>query len=106
MKHAILEFINDSWHWIAGVFIGLLGKISYDVAMKRTMNFLEWLSVLFLSVLVGYLTALFCQWKGWNDQANFLVPLMTLFGEKIIVYFMTNYKSILDRFFKSKSKDK
>jgi hypothetical protein len=90
MKQALIEFLSDSYHWLVGIFVGLVGKISYDIAMKRTMNFLQWLAVIVLSVMVGYLTARFCEWKHW----------MTLFGEKIIVYLMTNYKPILDAILK------
>ena len=100
MKQTLIEFLSDSYHWLVGIFVGLVGKISYDIAMKRTLNFLQWLAVIALSVMVGYLTARFCEWKGWASSADFLVPLMTLFGEKIIVYLMTNYKPILDAIFK------
>jgi len=43
------------------------------------------------------LTAVYCSNNDMENQGKWLVPLATLFGEKIMIYLTTHYKSILQK---------
>jgi hypothetical protein len=64
--------------------------------MKRTLSFIQWVAVIALSVFCGYLTSQYCLRSGRSDLSQILVPLATLFGEKLIQYVMENHKTILN----------
>lgn len=89
------ELLNHTSTYVIGVGVGLVAKISYDIYMKRTLSFMQWCAVISLSVFCGYITSAYCISSGHADLSQVLVPLATLFGEKVIVYFMENYKQIL-----------
>ena len=88
------EMLSHVNTYVIGVGVGLVAKISYDLYMKRTLTFLQWCAVISLSVCCGYVTSAYCMSSGHQDLAQVLVPLATLFGEKVVVYFMENYKTI------------
>jgi hypothetical protein len=48
-------------------------------------------------VFFGYLTAVYCSNNQMDNQGKWLVPLATLFGEKIMIYLTTHYKAILHK---------
>lgn len=79
-----------------GITIGILGKLSYEIYMKRTMNFLQWTAVVGMSVFTGYVTSVYCNSNGYETQAQFIVPLATLLGEKLFIYLIENHRQILD----------
>jgi hypothetical protein len=90
------ELLNNTHTYVVGIGVGLLGKLSYDIYMKRTLSLLQWFAVIALSVFCGYLTSQYCTSCGHTDLAQVLVPLATLFGEKLIQYVMENHKTILN----------
>ena len=90
------ELFHHSHTYVVGIGVGLLAKISYDIYMKRTLSFIQWVAVIALSVFCGYLTSQYCLSTGHTDLSQILVPLATLFGEKLIQYFMENHKTILN----------
>jgi hypothetical protein len=85
--------------YIFGIAIGLLGKISFELYMKRTMNFFQWTAIIGMSVFTGYVTSVYCNSQGLVTQAQFIVPLATLMGEKFFIYLIENHKQILDMLF-------
>ncbi len=85
--------------YILGITIGLLGKLSYEIYMKRTMNFLQWTAVVGMSVFTGYVVSVYCNNNGFETQAQFIVPLATLMGEKFFIYLIENHKQIFDLLF-------
>lgn len=85
--------------YIFGITIGLLGKLSYEIYMKRTLNFLQWVAVVGMSVFTGYVTSVYCNANGFETQAQFIVPLSTLMGEKLFIYLIENHKQLLDVLF-------
>ena len=89
------ELLHHSHTYIIGIGVGLIAKLSYDIYMKRTLTFIQWCAVVALSVFCGYITSTYCMSSGRAELSQVLVPLATLFGEKVIVYFMENYKQIL-----------
>lgn len=90
------ELLHHSHTYLVGIGVGLLAKLSYDIYMKRTLSFIQWVAVIALSVFCGYLTSQYCMNSGHTDLAQILVPLATLFGEKLIQYLMENHKTILN----------
>lgn len=91
----IKELLSHINTYVIGVGIGLVAKVSYDVYMKRTLTLMQWFAVISLSVFCGYITSAYCISCGRTELAQVLVPLATLFGEKVIMYIMENYKQIL-----------
>ena len=52
------EIVSDSASWLMGIIIGILGKISYEIYMKRALSVVQWVAVIGLSVFCGYETAI------------------------------------------------
>lgn len=92
--------------YILGIAIGLLGKMSYEIYMRRTMNFIQWTAVIGMSVFTGYITSVYCNSQGLTTQAQFIVPLATLMGEKLFIYLIENHKNILELIFSWKKQNK
>ena len=82
---------------ILSIGIGVLAKVSTEVLLKRKLSMMQWLGIMGVSVFGGYLMATWCQTSGWQEQGYYLVPLATLFSEKITIYITTNYRDILSR---------
>lgn len=91
------EWILAVGKWAASIFIGVLGMVSYQLSKRRQLTFLEWLGICGVSVLIGYLTAVWCVHNQLDEQGYFIVPIATLFGEKIMQYFTDNFKPLLNR---------
>lgn len=94
----IREYLHDVHTYLVSIGVGLIAKISYDLYMKRTLSFIQWVAVIALSVVCGYLTSAYCNASGRQELSQILVPLATLFGEKVVQYVMENYKAILGTF--------
>lgn len=90
----ISDIISDVNSWVMGIIIGVLGKISYEIYMKRALSVLQWIAVIGLSIFCGYQTAIYCQTHGHETESTWAVPMATLLGEKIFIYVMSNYKNI------------
>ncbi len=98
MKQTISEIgalINSGAAWIIGVSIGLIGKISYELYMKRSLSILQWIAVIGMSIISGYLMSTYCQSNHLTTESQFLVPIATLLGEKVFIYLMENYQRIV-----------
>jgi hypothetical protein len=93
--NGLAEFFSDLNNWVFGVLIGVMGKISYELYMKRTITVIQWIAVVGLSIFSGYLTSVYCANNGLESEASWAVPVSTLMGEKIFIYVMANYKRIL-----------
>jgi hypothetical protein len=99
MKHEwideVITYSTQQRTYVIGMSIGLLGKISYEIFKKRTLNVVQWLAVVGMSVFSGYMVSVYCHTNGMDASAQFLVPISTLLGEKMFIYLFANYKSIL-----------
>lgn len=93
--NGLMQFFSDLNNWVFGVLIGVMGKISYELYMKRTITVFQWIAVIGLSIFSGYLTSVYCENSGLEKEASWAVPVATLMGEKIFIYIMANYKKIL-----------
>ncbi len=65
--------------------------------MKRKLSIYQWFGIVGISIFFGYLCSVYCLNNGLEKQSSFLVPITTLFGEKIMIYLTTHYKTIIDR---------
>jgi hypothetical protein len=93
--NGLTAFFSDLNNWVFGVLIGVMGKISYELYMKRTITVIQWVAVIGLSIFSGYLTSVYCVNNGLETEASWAVPMSTLMGEKVFIYVMANYKKIL-----------
>jgi hypothetical protein len=91
------QWIAESIKWIVAICVGILGKISYELTMKRKMGIVGWMAVTGISIFVGYLSAVWCVSNNMGKQGTFIVPVATLFGERITMYFAANFQNIMNR---------
>jgi hypothetical protein len=91
----LIEYSTEQKTYVIGMSIGLLGKISYEIYKKRTLNVIQWLAVVGMSVFSGYMVSVYCHTNGMQSSAQFLVPISTLLGEKMFIYLFANYKRII-----------
>jgi hypothetical protein len=108
MYHDISNWIKSIYEdaILLGVMIGLVGKLSYEIYIKRVLSMFQWIAVIGMSVFSGYLTSLVCISYGLTTQTQILVPLGTLLGEKVFIYIMANYKRIFNAIFQLSGKKK
>lgn len=85
---------NELWQtlskistWVVSVFAGVVGKISYDLYLKKKRSWLQWIGVTGISIFVGYMSMKACVIYGHEDKVGIIVPSCTLFGEKILWWF-------------------
>jgi uncharacterized membrane protein AbrB (regulator of aidB expression) len=100
----VVEWCTKFSTWIIGISVGTTAKLSYELYMKRTLSFIQWIAIISLSIFVGYLSSVICVNYGWHQQGQVIVPVTTLLGEKLVVYLFENYKSILGIIIKNKKK--
>lgn len=82
---------------IVGLIVGIIGKVSYDIAMRRKLTFLQWMGIVGMSIFVGYVTWLWCENAGFKEQMGYIIPVSTLLGEKILVYVTVNANIIFQK---------
>jgi hypothetical protein len=80
------------------IMIGVMAKISHDIMLKKRHSFWQWVGIIGVSIFCGYMVSIFCMGHGYEKQAHILVPLCTLFGEKIMIYVTDNWSRIVDLF--------
>lgn len=96
------SFLIKSGTWLISaisIMIGVVGKICYELAIKRKLSILQWVGVAGVSVFVGYITAVWCNSNDLESQGYVIVPVSTLFGERIVIYLTANYQRILSGLF-------
>jgi len=92
----IHEFMARTGTWILAIGIGIIAKISTELMMKRKVSFIQWIAIVGISIFFGYLSAVWCDQNGWVSQGRYIVPVVTLMGEKIVIYMAANYQRIGD----------
>jgi hypothetical protein len=99
-------FFSKSAAWILSIGVGVIAKVSTELLLKRKLSMMQWIGIMGVSIFGGYMMATWCHSHGWVTEGNYLVPLATLFSEKVMIYITTNYRAIIDRivdaFFKKK----
>lgn len=96
--HDTLGLFGKFSTWIISILVGITAKISYEVYVKRTLSILQWFAIIGMSLISGYMMSIYCHSNGWSSQGQYLVPIATLMGEKIFIYLIENYKSIIAKF--------
>ncbi len=94
---SVYEWLSTFGNWIAGIIIGVLGKISYELSVKRKLSLFQWIGVCGVSVLTGYIASVWCYSHSMQQQGYFIVPIATLFGEKISAYITDNFTPLFNR---------
>ncbi len=92
-----MAFLSKFSTFIVSTAVGVIGKISYEIGMKRRMSLIQWFGIVGMSIFAGYITSVWCVSNGWKKQGQYIVPITTLLGEKILIYLTTHYKSILHK---------
>jgi hypothetical protein len=95
----VIEFLSRSGTWIISTFIGVVAKISNEILNGRKLSIWQWVSIVGVSVFFGYMAHQYCEVNELNRSEGYIVPLVTLFGERIMVYITRNFKSIVARIF-------
>lgn len=96
--HDSIGILGKFSTWIVSISVGITAKISYEIYVKRTLSILQWFAIIAMSLVSGYMMSVYCHSHGWNSQGQYLVPIATLMGEKIFIYLIENYKSIIAKF--------
>lgn len=93
----IVAFVTKWGTVIASIGVGILAKVSTELLLKRRLSMIQWVGIMGVSIFGGYMMSVWCHTRGWLEQSYYLVPLATLFSEKVMIYITTNYKIILGR---------
>lgn len=102
LLNEILNYFQTWGVYIGSVSVGVIAKISYEISQNRKMTLLQWFAIILISVFSGYLATVICLYYGLANQTGFIVPMVTLLGEKAIIYMSNNYKPILDAILRRK----
>ncbi len=105
LKDELLLLWGKIWIWAALITLGLIGKLSYDIKMKKKFTFITFLSTLGIAVFIGYLASAFCIYKGWERQGMLIVPVSTLLSEKGIEILIANAHKWFSAFYKKPKDD-
>lgn len=88
-------FMSKAGASVIAIFIGIMAKISHDIMLKKSHTWLEWFGIVGVSVFGGYLMAQYCDSHGMSEEGKWLIPLATLFSEKIFMYIAANWNKIM-----------
>lgn len=87
IRNESLQFLTKWWAYFAYIGIGLLGKFGLDIYNKKIMKFWYVISSAILACFVGYLTSIWCV-AHKNTNAAIIVPISTLFWDKVISFLL------------------
>jgi hypothetical protein len=90
-------FIYKFSGFICAIAAGVITKISYEMLMKRKLSIFQWIGIVGISIFFGYLSSVYCMNNALEKQSGWIVPICTLFGEKIMIYLTTHYRGIIDK---------
>lgn len=99
MKHnfwdEVAEFLAKNVGLIISILMGTAVKIAIDSRSKKLSKKDIAIKVV-LSFFVGYLTAVYLESHNMEDKVKFVVPIATLIGESLVIWFMQNSKKIIE----------
>lgn len=101
-KTDILALLSKVWFWCIGVFIGVVGKICYDVMTGKRLTLLQVFATAGVSIAVGCIAALWCMHLGVEQfYGAFVVSCSTWLGDKLVVAAMSiNWSKLVDEWAK------
>jgi len=99
------QFLGKALMWLAYAAIGVIGKIAFDSNNSKLSKKKIFVKSV-LSIVVGIISGLACEALNEPRWEKFVIPVATLLGESIVLYFMTDFKDILERFLPASKKYK
>lgn len=81
-KTELIALITKWYLWALYIFLGVLGKLSYDLVRGRKITIMQSLGTTGISIFVGVITSMWCM-KHSPDNGAFIVPVSTLLADKI-----------------------
>ena len=96
IKEETLAFLTKWWAYLFYIFLGVMGKFSFDIVKKRRISLWYAIGVTGISCFIGFLASMWFM-AYHPGYAPYGVPIATLFSDKILMYMATlNWKSLLD----------
>lgn len=92
----IWQGVSKALVWLWYITIGVVVKIALDTRTEKLTLKKIFIKVVF-SVFVGWLATIICIKFGYIKVAGIVVPVATLMGESLVLYFMANWKSIFNK---------
>jgi|SRR5690349_14640062 len=96
----IKQFLMKMGVYACYIGIAVMAKIAAD---SRTVKLTKRAIIIkvVLSVFIGVLAATICETTAYKEYSKIIVPVATLLGESLVVWLMTNGRSIIIRIFES-----
>lgn len=91
-----MQFIEKGLTWLIYIAIGVMAKLAFD-SRSSQLSRRQIIVKAVLSIFVGYMAAVVCEIYHYNRWAKLAVPVATLLGEGIVVYLMSNWKTMLSK---------
>ena len=91
-KEEIVAFFSKIWMWGLYIFIGIIGKFSHDLIMRKRITWVQAFASIGIALFCGFIASVVCM-HNFPNQAAYIVPISTLLSEKIVVaVFAVDYK--------------
>lgn len=84
--------------WLGYIGIGIIGKLAFESRANRLTK-RQIIVKTSLSIFAGVLAAIVCENLGYEKWGKIIVPVVTLIGEGLVVYIMTNWRKIAAKLF-------
>lgn len=94
LKEELIELFTRFGAWMLWISIGVAAKLAFE-SKRKVLTKKEKIVKVIISAFVGYMVALYWDYKGWDETIKISVPIGTLVGESIVEYFMENSKAII-----------
>lgn len=95
LKEEIVAFFSKVWVWGLYILIGLIGKFSHDLIMRKRITWVQAFASIGIALFCGFIASVVCM-NNFPAQAAYIVPIVTLLSEKIIVaIFAVDYKALV-----------
>ena len=83
--------------WLAYMAIGVVGKLAFD-SRNSILTSRAIIVKSILSVVVGAMSGLACEAFNHPGWEKLVIPVSTLLGESILVYVMTKWKDVIEKY--------
>lgn len=93
----VVQWLAKAAMWLAYMAIGVIGKIAFD-SRNSILTSRAIIVKSILSVTVGAMSGLACEMMHHESWEKLIIPVSTLLGESILVYFMTKWKFVLEKY--------
>lgn len=83
--------------WIAYMAVGVIGKLAFD-SRNSILSARAIILKSILSVTVGAMSGLACEAFHHESWEKLIIPVSTLLGESLLVYIMTKWKKVIEKY--------